>query len=130
MGAGAKQIRSHRDLVVWQKAMELAVTTYDATRKFPKEELYGLTSQMRRASVSIAANIAEGQGRRQKGEFCQFLSNSRGSLLELDTHWELALRLKYIQPAQHAEIQDRIGDVGRLINGLIRSLMPRAATDL
>src|SRR2546425_11275675 len=125
MGLDGKQIRSHRDLVVWQKAMELAVTVYDATRKFPKEELYGLTSQMRRASVSIAANIAEGQGRRQKGEFCQFLSNSRGSLLELDTHWELAFRLKYIHPAQHSEMQERIGEVGRLVNGLIRSLVPK-----
>jgi four helix bundle protein len=66
------QIKSHRDLIAWQKAMNLVVTIYHATKSFPKDETYGLTSQMRRAAVSIPANIAEGQGRRQKGEFRQF----------------------------------------------------------
>ena len=87
-------IKSHRDLIVWQKAMDLVVLIYKATEAFPKHELYGLTSQLRRAAASIPANIAEGQGRRSKPEFCQFLGNARGSLLELDTHLELALRLR------------------------------------
>ncbi|MGH9942695.1 MAG: four helix bundle protein [Pyrinomonadaceae bacterium] len=87
------QIRNHRDLVAWQKAMNLVVNVYQASQQFPKDETYGLTSQMRRAAVSIPANIAEGQGRRSKAEFRQFLGTARGSVLELDTHLELALRL-------------------------------------
>lgn len=96
------EIRSHRDLIVWQKAMDLVVMVYHASKSFPKDEMYGLTSQMRRAAVSVPANIAEGQGRRLTGEFQQFLGQSRGSLLELDTHLELALRLDYITAEQHA----------------------------
>ena len=90
------QIKSHRDLIAWQKAMDLVVLIYQSTAGFPKYELYGVTSQMRRAAASIPANIAEGQGRRSKSEFGQFLGNARGSLLELDTHLELALRLNYL----------------------------------
>ena len=91
------EIKSHRDLIAWQKAMDLVVETYKVSQDFPKEELYGLTSQMRRAAVSIPANIAEGQGRRLSGEFTHFLGNARGSLLELDTHLEISLRLGYIK---------------------------------
>jgi len=115
-------IKSHRDLIVWQKAMDLVVLIYKATEAFPKHELYGLTSQLRRAAASIPANIAEGQGRRSKPEFCQFLGNARGSLLELDTHLELALRLKYLTASQHERIQKDVVEVGRLTNGLLRSL--------
>ncbi len=115
-------IKSHRDLVVWQKAMQLVVAVYHVSKSFPKEETYGLTSQSRRASVSIPANIAEGQGRRLTKEFQQFLAHARGSLLELDTHMELALRLGYINTEQHAAIQEKLDEVGRLLNGLIRSL--------
>jgi four helix bundle protein len=122
MGENAGGIRSHRDLVAWQKAMELVVIVYRASEAFPKGELYGLTSQLRRAAVSIPANIAEGQGRRGKGEFLQFLSNARGSLLELDTHLEIALRLGYLTPQQHATVCTQSHQVGRLINGLMRSL--------
>ena len=115
-------IKSHRDLVVWQKAMNLAVAIYQLGKGFPKEETYGLTSQSRRASAPIPANIAEGQGRRSAKEFQQFLANARGSLLELDTHMELALRLGYMDKGQHATLQEKIDEVGRLLNGLIRSL--------
>jgi four helix bundle protein len=80
------EIKSHRDLIVWQKAVKLVVAVYDASNNFPKDEIYGLTSQMRRAAVSIPANIAEGQGRRMNKEFQMFLGHARGSLLELDTH--------------------------------------------
>ena len=101
--------------------MSLVVVVYDTSKKFPREELYGLANQMRRAAVSVPANIAEGQGRRSKSEFRQFLSNARGSLLELDTHLELALRLGYINPAQHSEIEKQLQEVGRLVNGLLKS---------
>ena len=116
------RIKNHRDLIAWQKAIKLVVMIYHASRTFPKEETYGLTSQMRRAAVSAPANIAEGQGRRLTGEFQQFLGNARGSLLELDTHLEIALHLDYIDKEQYQSIQEKIHEVGRLINGLLRSL--------
>ncbi|HEX8635342.1 MAG TPA: four helix bundle protein [Pyrinomonadaceae bacterium] len=116
------QIKSHRDLIAWQKAMELVVTVYKLSKNFPKEELYGLTSQLRRAAVSIPANIAEGQGRRSKTEFKQFLGHARGSLLELDTHLELACRLEYLNLTEHASVQEQLREVGRITNGLMRSL--------
>ncbi|MGH9930460.1 MAG: four helix bundle protein [Pyrinomonadaceae bacterium] len=78
-------IKSHRDLIVWQKSMDLVVSVYRATESFPKAEVYGLTSQIRRAVTSIPANIAEGQGRRLTKEFLYFLANARGSLWELPT---------------------------------------------
>ena len=115
-------IRSHRDLIVWQKAMELTVVIYQTTKAFPKEELYGLTSQIRRSSSSNAANIAEGQGRRLPKEFHQFLGNARGSLLELDTHIELAFRVGYIDEKHYFILRERVNEVGRILNGLMRSI--------
>jgi four helix bundle protein len=102
--------------------MDLVVETYKVSRDFPKEEQYGLTSQMRRAAVSVPANIAEGQGRRLRGEFIHFLGNARGSILELDTHLEIALRLGYIEQKKYQPVQDQIQEVGRILNGLIRSI--------
>jgi four helix bundle protein len=116
------EIKSHRDLIAWQKAMDLVVETYKVSRDFPKEELYGLTSQMRRAAMSVPANIAERQGRRLSGEFIHFLGNARGSLLELDTHLEIALRLGYIEQKKYQPVRDQIQEVGRILNGLIRSI--------
>lgn len=116
------QIKSHRDLIAWQKAMDLVESIYRATKGFPRDETYGLSSQMRRAAVSIPANIAEGQGRRQKGEYRQFLGIARGSLLELDTHLELALRLGYLNKQQYGVLLGQVQEVGRLVNGLLRSL--------
>ena len=116
------QIKSHRDLIVWQKAMDLTVLVYQLTKSFPREETYGLINQIRRASASIPANIAEGQGRRLKGEFHQFLGNARGSLLELDTHLELSFRVGYINKNQHNDLREKINEVGRMLNGLMRSL--------
>ncbi len=115
-------IKSHRDLFVWQKAMDLTVLVYHLTKDFPRAETYGLTSQIRRCSASIPANIAEGQGRRLSKEFQQFLGIARGSLLELDTHLELSFRVGYINNYQHNAIGNKISEVGRLLNGLIRSL--------
>jgi four helix bundle protein len=115
-------IKSHRDLIAWQKAMNLTVEIYHVTKAFPREEMYGLISQMRRCSASIAANIAEGQGRRTSKEFQQFLMNARGSVCELDTHLELAKRVGYLSEAAHQELRGKNDEVGRILNGLIRSI--------
>lgn len=88
-------IRDHRDLRVWQTAIELGILCYDVSRGFPQEERYGLTAQLRKAAVSVAANIAEGNGRLTTGEYLNQLSAARGSLREVDTHLEFALRLSY-----------------------------------
>ena len=85
--------RSYRELLVWQKAKALAAQVYQATEQFPKPETYGLTSQIRRAAVSVPSNIAEGQGRLTSAEFCHFLGQARGSLLELDTQLAIAVDL-------------------------------------
>ena len=115
-------IKSHRDLIVWQKAMDFVVSVYRATETFPKSETYGLTSQIRRAATSIPANIAEGQGRRFTKEFLYFLANARGSLWELDTHLESAMRLGFLQPDLHARLRTQMDEVGRILSGLIRSV--------
>ncbi len=117
-------IRNHRDLIAWQKAVRLVTMIYQLSGSFPKEELYGLTSQMRRAAVSIPANIAEGQGRRKSGEFLQFLSIARGSLYELDTHLEIAMELRYLanESPDFRQVREQMREVARLLNGLIKSL--------
>jgi four helix bundle protein len=115
-------IRSHRDLIVWQKAMDLVVKVYRNTESFPKAETYGLTSQIRRAVTSIPANIAEGQGRRLTKEFVYFLANARGSLWELDTHLETSMRLGFLNSDIHEELQSQMDEVGRMLNGLMRSV--------
>lgn len=117
-----KPIKSHRDLIAWQKALDLTVRIYHITKSFPREEIYGLTSQIRRAAASIPANIAEGQGRRSSREFQQFLANSRGSLLELDTHLELAFRVGYLNKENYLDLRNSCEEVGRILNGLMRSL--------
>lgn len=115
-------IRSHRDLIVWQKVMDLVVTVYRATENFPKAETYGLTRQIRKAVTSIPANIAEGQGRRLPKEFVYFLANARGSLWELDTHLESATRLEFLNTETHLQLQSQMDEVGRMLNGLMRSV--------
>ena len=121
MSASA-QIKSHRDLIVWQKAMDLVEAVYGVTYSFPKEETYALTSQIRRAVVSVPANIAEGQGRRLSKEFLYFLANARGSLLELDTHLEIAVRLRYLQQDKYSGLKNHLDEVARMLNGLMRSV--------
>ena len=119
-----QEIRSHRDLIVWQKAMDLVTSVYRLTDEFPKSELYGLTSQIRRSAGSIPANIAEGQGRRLGGEFLQFLAHARGSLLELDTHLEIAVRLGMLKKERHSALMEQLIEVRKLLNGLMRSIRP------
>lgn len=116
------RIRSQRDLIVWQKAMDLVTSVYRLTEDFPKSELYGLTSQIRRSAGSIPANIAEGQGRRLGGEFLQFLAQARGSLLELDTHLEIAVRLGMLNRELPSAVMEQLIEVRKLLNGLMRSI--------
>jgi four helix bundle protein len=114
--------RSYRELLVWQKAKTLAVQIYQATEQFPRTETYGLTSQIRRAAVSVASNIAEGQGRLTLGEFLHFLGQARGSLLELETQLAIALDLNYLKPQVHEKMDHEAYQVLGLLNRLIESL--------
>ena len=114
--------RNYRDLIAWQKAMDLVEMVYQATRGFPKEEIYGLTSQVRRAAVSIASNIAEGEGRRSAGDFQRFLSMAYGSLREVETQILIAERLHYLPAEKASELMGAAGEIGRVVNGLMASL--------
>ena len=112
----------YRDLIAWQRAMTLTELVYRWTSQLPIEERYGLTSQLRRAAVAIPSNIAEGQGRRSSdAEFVRFLAIALGSLCELETQVELALRLGLMSRESVADVWRETGEVGRLLNGLIRS---------
>ena len=113
---------SYRDLMVGQRARTLAGDVYRSTDGFPPKEVYGLTSQMRRAAVSVASNIAEGQGRLTKDEFQQFLGHARGSLLELETQIAIAVDLRYLDTAECSSLESKTLEVRRLLNGLIESL--------
>jgi four helix bundle protein len=114
--------RSYRDLVAWKKAVELVTEIYRKTQIFPKEELYGLTSQLRRSAISIPSNIAEGQGRISKGEFKQFLGNARGSLFELGTQITIADNLGYLNKSDVNDLLELSAEVGRILNGLLTSI--------
>jgi len=120
---------SYKQLLVWQKSKALAVETYRATESFPKREWYGLTSQLRRAAVSVSSNIAEGQGRLTKGEFRNFLGQARGSLLELETQLAIARDLGYLSETDHVSLEKQCDEVRRMLNGLLESLkMPARAS--
>ena len=118
-------VRSYRDLVAWQKAMELMVSVYTCTQTFPKVETYGLISQMRRAAVSVPSNIAEGHARISTGEFRQFLSHALGSLVEIETQILIGERLSYIDAEKSNELLARTTELGKTPNGLLRSLPTR-----
>jgi four helix bundle protein len=107
---------------VWQKARALIVRVYEVTQSFPKNEIYGLTAQIRRAAISVPSNIAEGQGRLTCGEFLHFLGIARGSLLELDTQLAVAADLRYLESAQQTSLSHEIHQVLGLLNRLIESL--------
>lgn len=118
-----------RDLKCWQKAFDLSLAIYSVTRTFPKEETFGLTSQLRRASVSVVSNIAEGKGRNSEKELVRFLANARGSLFELETQVALSQRLGYIIQDESTKLLAQISETGKLVNGLIRAFdSPRQAT--
>ena len=113
---------SYKDLRVWQHAMSLTVEVYRATESFPKHELYGLTSQIRRAAVSVPSNIAEGKGRHTDREFSAALFHARGSLLELETQIELARQLQYLKEEEAAALFKSTAAVGSSLTGRINSL--------
>ena len=114
--------RPHRKLEVWQKSMALVRRIYELTKEFPKEETYGLSSQMQRSAVSIPSNIAEGAARKSKAEFLQFLSIAQGSMSELDTQLEVAYMLGYIDEEKQKGTLDEITTIFKLLSGLIRSV--------
>ena len=114
---------------VWQFAIELSVVCYEVTRTFPREEIYGLTSQIRRSSASVAANIAEGYGRENRGSFTQFLKIAQGSLKELETHLIIAGRIDFLQAAALDELLDRCDEIGKMLGSLIRSVQHRKADE-
>lgn len=121
MSVGSK-ITSYRDLLVWQKGLLLAKMVYRLSAAFPPDERFGLVSQMRRAAVSVPSNIAEGQARRGKREFAQFLSHAEGSLAELDTQLVLAVELAYCSHAQAGPLQSAIVELQKMISGLRQKL--------
>jgi four helix bundle protein len=113
---------SYRDLDVWTKSMDLVVGLYRSTSAFPQEERFGLVQQLRRAAVSIPSNIAEGQGRKSRNEFRRFLYTALGSLVEVETQLIIADRLRYLPAGVLSDYEARTGEIGRMLNGLIRSL--------
>jgi len=117
-----KKIRSFRDLIVWDKSIELVKEVYQVTKLFPKEEIFGLTSQVRRAAVSIPSNIAEGNARLSRKEFQHFLGNARGSLAELQTQIIISKELGFLSDKEMDDIINKAIDVARLLNGLLSSL--------
>jgi four helix bundle protein len=125
---GKQRIRSYRDLIVWQRAMALAVGTYDLTRLFPIEERFGLSAQLRRAAVSVPANIAEGHGRVHRGEYVHHLSIAHGSLCEVETMLLLTVELRLGQAASVAPLLETSREVGRMLGALMRVLQ-RAQRD-
>jgi len=117
--------KPHKKLDVWQAAMTSATTVYKLTDKFPKQEKFGLVSQMRRAAISIPCNIAEGAARRGKREFRNFLSVAQGSLSELDTQLDLSILLEYVRAEDLRELWDELLRIDKMLSGLIRSLTNR-----
>src|SRR5580658_8508598 len=112
----------HEKLLVWQKSVSLVTEIYQVSRVFPKEEIYGLTSQMRRSAVSVPSNIAEGKGRYTQGEFRQFLIQARGSLAELETQIHIAGNLGFLKVDKVEELKTRTAEIGKMVNGLIEAI--------
>jgi len=119
-------VGSYRDLLVWQKAMDLVVACYELARAFPASETYGLKSQLQRAAVSVPANIAEGHGRGSTKSFINFLWIANGSLTELETHILIAERLGYVSSDESARLILAAQEIGRMLVGLRRSLEARS----
>ena len=115
-------IRSYKDLMVWQRSMDLVESIYRITDKLPAKEQWGLVSQMRRAAVSVPSNIAEGYGRQSSGNYIQFLSISRGSLLELETQLELCIRLQYFTRIDSEKILNETMEINKMLTSLISKI--------
>ena len=124
----AGRIRSYRDLQVWQLGMDLAEACYLLTKRFPKDELFGMTSQIRRAASSVPANIAEGYGRDSTGEYIQFLRVAQGSLKELETHLTLSCRVGLMAESETEDVLEECDHLGRMLHRLIRALQRSSPT--
>ena len=118
-------MKTHKDLEVWKTSIEMVTKVYQLTQIFPKEELYGLTNQMRRAAVSVPSNIAEGAGRNSSKEFLQFLYIATGSLSELETQLIIAYNLKYINNEQKQNMEILINTIFKMLSGLVQSVKKR-----
>jgi four helix bundle protein len=121
-------LKDFKELKVWHKAYGLALAVYDASRVFPREEIYGLTSQLRRSAVSIGANIAEGCGRRSDGELVRFLQIARGSASEVEHHLMLARDLKFLPANAHQNLEKRLQEVQRMLTALVSSVQGTTAS--
>jgi four helix bundle protein len=119
-------LKDFKELKVWHKTYELALAVYEVSRCFPREEIYGLTSQLRRAAVSVGANIAEGCGRRSDGELVRFLQIARGSASEIEHHLLLARDLKFLDGTKHQGIEKRLQEVQRMLTSLVSSIQETA----
>jgi four helix bundle protein len=120
-------MRPHERLDVWKKAIEFVVAIYRTTDSFPPDERFGLTSQLRRAAVSIPANIAEGAGRKSQKEFSYFLSNAQGSASEVETELLIASRLNYLAEPKYLALRASLDDIGRMLTGLCRHLLKKGS---
>ena len=116
------ELKSYRDLKVWQKSMDLVVICYQLTSQFPKTEIYGLSSQIQRAAVSIRCNIAEGKGRNHLGDYIRHLSIANGSLKELETHLMIVGRLGYLKQQELKVTLNKCEEIGRMLHSLIEKL--------
>jgi len=127
MASRGRAIRGYQDLEVWQKAMDLVVETYRLTKTFPSDERFGLIAQLRRASVSVPSNIAEGRGRFGLGGFLYHLSIATGSLMEVETQFLISERLEYLTPSKARKVLERTAEVRRLLAGMVRALRTKQA---
>ncbi|WP_270089172.1 four helix bundle protein [Sphingobacterium sp. SYP-B4668] len=118
-------MKTHKDLDVWKKSIDLVTTIYELSKVFPKDEVYGLTNQIRRAAVSIPSNISEGAARQSKKEFIQFLYIALGSAMEVETQLIISKNLQYISEKKQIEILDELSCISKMINGLITYLKER-----
>ena len=116
-----KNAYHYKHLIVWQKAMKLVIHVYDATKNFPKNEQYGLVSQLRRSAISIPSNIAEGHGRNSNKETVRFLDIARGSIYELDTQLEISRQLSYLNQIEFTFIFNLLDEISRMLSGLRKS---------
>ncbi len=115
-------VKSYKDLLVWQKGIQIVKEVYLICQNFPKEEIYGLQSQIKRSSISIPSNIAEGWGRNYTKSYVQFLNYSRGSLLELETQMIISKELDFVSEEQFVKIQDLITEESKMLNAFIKSI--------
>lgn len=126
MRSTSSVVYSYRDLIVWQKAIDFVSEVYTYTQSFPKEETYGLVSQLRRAAVSVPSNIAEGHARVSTGEFRQFLGHAMGSIVEIETQLLISERLDYLGSKDVGSLLARTDELGKMLNALLRSLSQKS----